>query len=280
MKKYLWLIIAFSLILIGCIVFGGVMMALDWDFSKLSTEKYATNEYTFSEEIQNISIMTNTADITVIPCESETSRIVCYEQQNLLHTVTVADGTLSIRLNDSRKWYDYIGIGFSTPKITLYIPQKEYNKISLKASTSDIHMECLHAEGMDLAVTTGDITVSNTTCLKDVKIQVSTGKTNLSDLWCQNLFTDGDTGDITLKNVIAAEKFDIERTTGDVKFESCDAGEISVETDTGNVTGSLRTEKIFIAETDTGCVDVPHCITGGKCEIETDTGNIKITVGE
>ena len=278
MKKHLWLIIAISLILIGGIVFCGVMMALNWDFSKLSTEKYATNEYTFSEEIQNISIITNTADITVIPCESETSRIVCYEQQNLLHTVTVAEGTLSIRLNDSRKWYDYIGIGFSVSKITLYIPQKEYGDLSVKASTGDIYMECLHAEGMDLAVTTGDITVSNTTCLKDVKIQVSTGKTNLSDLWCQNLFTDGDTGDIILKNVIAAEKFDIERSTGDVKFQNCDATEISVETDTGDVSGSLLTDKVFIAKTDTGRVSVPKSSSGGRCELETDTGDIRITV--
>ena len=105
---------------------------------------------------------------------------------------------------------------------------------------------------------------------------VTTGKTDIDNVSCRNLFSDGDTGNITLKNVIAAEKFDIERDTGDVKFEDCDAAEISVETDTGDVTGNFLTDKVFLTETDTGRIDVPKTVTGGRCEISTDTGDIKI----
>ena len=50
------------------------------------------------------------------------------------------------------------------------------------------------------------------------------------------------------------------------------------DTDTGDVKGSLLSEKIFIPTTDTGDVDVPKTVTGGRCEITTDTGDIKITV--
>ena len=32
----IWLIVATSLILVGGIIFGGIMMALNWDFSKIS----------------------------------------------------------------------------------------------------------------------------------------------------------------------------------------------------------------------------------------------------
>ena len=81
-----------------------------------------------------------------------------------------------------------------------------------------------------------------------------------------------------MENVIAAEKIAIDRDTGDIRFTDCDAAEIFVETDTGDVTGSLLSEKVFIAESDTGKVDVPKSATGGRCEIETDTGNIRITV--
>ena len=79
-----------------------------------------------------------------------------------------------------------------------------------------------------------------------------------------------------MKNVIATEKFSIKRSTGDVKFDSCDAAEIFVETDTGDVNGSLLTNKVFITKTDTGRINVPNSITGGKCEIITNTGDIKI----
>ena len=51
-----------------------------------------------------------------------------------------------------------------------------------------------------------------------------------------------------------------------------------VETDTGDVTGSLLSDKVFITKSDTGSIDVPKTVTGGKCEITTDTGDIKIEI--
>ena len=95
---------------------------------------------------------------------------------------------------------------------------------------------------------------------------------------CKNLITRGNTGDVSLENVIATEMFSIERSTGDVRFTDCDAAEICVKTDTGDVTGSFLSDKIFITNTDTGSVNVPKTVIGGKCEITTDTGDIKITI--
>ena len=81
-----------------------------------------------------------------------------------------------------------------------------------------------------------------------------------------------------MTNVIAREKFNLERDTGKVKFNGCDAETIYVKTDTGSVTGSLLTDKVFVTDTDTGSVDVPKTITGGRCEITTDTGNIRLSI--
>lgn len=82
-----------------------------------------------------------------------------------------------------------------------------------------------------------------------------------------------------MENVIASGKFTCKRDTGDVKLTLCDAAELYIKTDTGDVTGSLKTDKIIFAQTDTGKVSVPKTTTGGRCEIETDTGDIKITIG-
>lgn len=83
---------------------------------------------------------------------------------------------------------------------------------------------------------------------------------------------------MTLKNVIAAETFSIERSTGKVRFDGCDAAEILVKTGTGDVKGTLLSEKIFIARSNTGRVDVPQTVTGGRCEIITSTGDIEIHI--
>ena len=49
-------------------------------------------------------------------------------------------------------------------------------------------------------------------------------------------------------------------------------------TDTGEVKGTLRSEKIFFTESDTGKISVPKSVTGGRCEITTDTGDIEIEI--
>lgn len=313
----IWLVIAAILVIAGLIAFTSAMMTYSWDFTKLTTEKYETNTYEIKEAVSSISMNTDTADILFVSTDDKTRKVVCYEQDNVRHTVDVQDGTLLINVVDNREWHEYIGINFKTPKITVYLPQGEYGSLSVNSSTGDIEIskefkfqsidisestgdvmnyacvsdtikihastgsiriENVSAGALDLSVTTGGITVSGVKCTGDVKINVSTGKAKLTDVQCKNLTSSGDTGDISLTHVIAAEKFSIKRSTGDVRFDGSDAAEIFVETDTGDVTGTLLSGKLFITNTDTGDIDVPKTATGGKCEISTDTGDITITV--
>ena len=313
----IWLIIAASLILLGGLAFAGGMTMLKWDFTKLTTSKYETNHYTVSQEFKEFSIHTNTADIEFMPSEDESYRVVCYEQKNLKHAVEVKDGTLSIEVLDTRKWYEYISINVGSPKITVYLPQGEYGALSIRSDTGDVKISkdfsfrsmdiaedtgdvtnhasvlellkiktttgniCVEnsfAGTMALSVSTGNVTVSNVSCKGDVSVEVSTGKAYLTNLACQNLTSNGDTGDLLLKNVIAEGRFSIERSTGDVTLEGSDAAELFITTDTGDVEGSVLSEKVFLVNTDTGKKEVPNTITGGRCEITTDTGDIKIKI--
>lgn len=316
-RTKVWLIIAASFVLAGGIIFVGVMTIFNWDFTKLSTVKYETGNYDINEEYENISIVTNTADVSFVPSENSKTSVICHQQKNMKHLVEVQDGTLSVEVVDTRKWYEHIGINFDTPKITVYIPQGEYGTLLVKSSTGDVKIpkefkfksidilestgnvtnyasaledikiktstgnivaESISAGMLDLSVSTGEIRVSKSTCKGDVKIAVSTGKTNMTDIKCKSVVSMGNTGDIYLKNVIAAESFSVERSTGNVRLDGCDAAEIFIKTDTGDVRGSLLNEKVFIVESDTGRVDVPKTATGGKCEIYTDTGSVSIKV--
>lgn len=100
----------------------------------------------------------------------------------------------------------------------------------------------------------------------------------MTDVACADFSAKSKTGTILLKNVVASNCFCIENNIGDVRFENSDAAQISVKTSTGDVTGTLLSEKVFITETSTGTIRVPKTITGGKCEITTSTGNIKIDI--
>ena len=46
----------------------------------------------------------------------------------------------------------------------------------------------------------------------------------------------------------------------------------------GDIEGTLLTDKIFMAESDIGEVDVPKTTSGGRCEINTNTGDIDIEI--
>ena len=101
---------------------------------------------------------------------------------------------------------------------------------------------------------------------------------NIVNTNCVNLISKGNTGDIFLKNVIATEKFLLESDTGNIEFEASDAHDIFIKTDTGDVKGSFITDKVIFAESNTGNIDVPKITSDEKCEIITDTGDIKITI--
>ncbi len=277
-KTKLWLITAALLILIGCLIFGGVMTVLNWDFTKLSTVKFETNNYEINEEYKSISVVTDTADIVFIPRESTNTSVVCREQRNLKHSVTVKEDTLFIEIIDNRKWYEYIGINIGSQKITVYLPKAQYDMLTIKESTGDIEIpKNFNFNSIDIKTSTGNINAENITT-GTFNLSVSTGNINLKNISCESLTTNGSTGKVTLQNVIATDSFSIKRSTGDIKFDKCDAAEILVETDTGNVKGALLSDKVFIAKSDTGRINVPKTVTGGKCEISTDTGDIEIDI--
>lgn len=314
----IWLITAGALILFGGIAFLVLMSALKWDFKKLSTVKYETSTHEISEDFVGISISTDTADIVFARSDDERCKVICYEEETAKNSVTAENGKLVIKTENKKSGLDYIGFYFEQPKITVLLPKSEYNSlkvkestgnvkiskdfifknvdinlstgdvdfcspssesVKIKTSTGNIGVNQASLDTLELSTSMGTVTVSSVKCSGDIEIKASTDRVSLTDITCKSFKSTGDTGDILLKNVIASEKLSIERSTGNVKFDGCDAAELDIETDTGDVTGNLLTKKVFITDTDTGEVDVPKSAEGGKCEIETDTGNIKIKIG-
>ena len=298
-KMKIWLLVAASLILLGGLGFVVTMTTLQWDFTKISTVKYETNTYSVCEDFSDISIYTSTADIQFQLSKDSNCEVTCYETEKEKHSVSVENGVLTITEMNAKKWYDYINFfSFGTPKITIWLPEGIYGElvaeqstgnfeltkniafdnVDVSTSTGDILITGVSAGELNLSVTTGNIVVHSAVCQGDFTAEVSTGDTELTDFTCRNLYSSGDKGDATLENVIATGNFMIERSTGDVAMNRCDAVEICIMTDTGDVTGTVLSDKVFVAQTDTGCIQVPETTSGGKCKITTDTGDIKINI--
>ena len=306
--------IAIVALILGLFIFVLAMTAKGWDFSKLSASKMITSTYEIEEEITSISIVGDTEDLTILPSEDGKTKFVFYESEEMKHTISYNEGTASISINDTRKWYNYI-FNAINEKTTLYLPKEVCKALKIDASTGDITISSeLSFESIDISISTGDInccaSASESTKIKvstgdisisdarvgaltltsstgkmklsnisasEVFLKVTTGDVKITNLTCESFRSEGSTGKIEMTSLISSGNLTIERSTGDTKFEACDAKEIYVETSTGDVRGSFLTEKIIFTKTNTGKVDVPRSTTGGKCEIKTDTGDIKIT---
>lgn len=314
--KKVWLI-ATILVLIGTVIFLCSMSAINWNFNKLSTVEYQTNTHEINKDFNNITISTDTANITFVLVNDSKCKVECYENEKAKHEVNVENDTLIIKVDNQRSWYDYIGFNFTSPKITLYLTKNEYTTLSINASTGNVKIPNNYSfENADVSLTTGDvtfnasvskllkiktntgsvniennsinlldlmvntgtITISKVIFENDLTINILTGNAYLSDINCKNLKLSGNTGNVNLDGVIANNHLSIERTTGNVKFSKCDASDIFIKTTTGDIKGSLLSSKIFIANSNTGNVDVPKTTIGGRCEANTNTGNIKIEI--
>ena len=310
-----WLIAALILIIIGGGLMGGVMIMGGWNFTKWGPAMTEVT-HTLPETIFNVDIDTSTADVTFVATTETYGKVVCREKEKEQHTVTVQNGTLTIQLNDQRKWHQRF-FDFGKTSITVYLPEGGYAALSIKESTGTVSLpSAFRFDSVDITASTGSVTcdaavsgevnialstgnirfggetagslalktstgrisVENTTCTGSVTANVSTGKTVLNNVTCTSLSSTGSTGDIALTDVIVENALSIERSTGDVKFEHSDAAELDIKTDTGDVSGSLRSSKVFITHTDTGRISVPESTSGGKCKVTTDTGDIKLTV--
>lgn len=317
MKKVM-IIVAIALVILGAVVCVAAAASMRFDFKKMDNGSYETNTYTVNEKFSSISVDVTTEKLYFKPSDDGKCKVVCLEEENLKHEVSVSGGTLIIKEKDERKWNDHFGFYTRTPEITVYLPERVYDELLIKTGTGDIEIpadfsfESISIEGdtadvecfasvkdllkihvstgditirdisageLDLKASTGKIIAESAICAENVSIRVSTGRVELKDLSCANLASTGSTGKVILKNVIVKDDLSITRDTGDIEFDRCDAATITVKTTTGDVKGTFLSDKTIFAETDTGKVKVPKSVSGGRCEITTDTGDIEIEIG-
>lgn len=292
------LVTALLLTVVGAVVAALGFWGMNFQFRGLNTQAVTTTTFETTEPFRSIFMETGEADVQFTVSDDGVCRVECADFADNVYKIDVENGALHIRETDEREWYQLIRLfSFGQTYVRVCLPQTQYAALHLEGDTADVEIpNNFSFDSIDIETDTGDISIFSSvsgrmrieTDTGDIRVEgisadaleltVTTGRTTVTDVACRSLKSGGDTGDLFLDHVIASETFLIGRSTGDVTFEACDAAEIFVRTDTGDVTGSLCSDKVFFAQTDTGDIDVPHSETGGKCEMITDTGDIRIRI--
>ncbi|MBR6950221.1 MAG: DUF4097 family beta strand repeat protein [Oscillospiraceae bacterium] len=303
-------------VIIGGLLFTGTSLA---DLFSFSSGKMETNTWEITERFTCVSVTDTVSEIRIVPSETGACSVVCFEDVKMRHVAEVKNGTLAVRQQDERTWADHIGVNSQTPTVTVFLPEGLYDALQIRTTTGDVDVSedfsfrtlrievdtadvvCLAGanetaafitdtgdlrveramlQDVTMKTDTGHVTLDSVSLFGTLEIDSHTGRVDLTDTSCGDLEIVTTTGNVTLTRCRIDGKLDIETDTGDVLLSASDASEIEIDTDTGDVTGTLLTEKIFFVSSHTGKIDVPRGMTGGPCEIETDTGDVKISFAE
>ena len=310
-----------AFIIVGSVALGAGAVIVGYHVAKgRSDDTYVTNRHDINEEIKNINVDTTTANIELAKATDGKALVVCDEREKVYHEVTVRDGLLSIETIDHRSWYEkyLFNINFRETKVTVYLPEGDYQNLTLDSETGNIdvakdftfadvratnhtgHVKLNAKASGDVFISTstgyiaindstankittksstGDLTIKNTQVTTDIESSASTGDTYYENVTAKNLTSKTSTGDCKLVNTVLDNHIEIKTSTGAVRFDNSDGESIKVRTSTGSIKGSLLTDKRFECHSDTGSVHTPYgSPDAGLCDIESDTGSIDITV--
>lgn len=283
------------LLFLSAIFVVALMCAIGRSMYLKSTEVVRT--YTIEESYNDIKIEGKTLDVNIHLSNKNENKIVYVENKRVTVESKIIDGVLTIYQSDNRKFYDTI-FNFTSYKIDLYLAQDvintldiedstgdikinegfTFNNVFVNNSTGDIWFKSDVTSDLNVVNSTGDIEIKDSNVNGSINIKTKTGDVELANINCDKLDVKVTTGDIELENVIAINDFNINGSTGDVDFDEVDAANIYVTMSTGDVKGTLLSNKIFIAKSNTGKIDAPETVNGGVCKITTSTGNIKISI--
>lgn len=209
-------------------------------------------------------------DVTVHTSTGDT-RLRC-AVTGMLH-VTATTGAIDIRSCTPRA----VTLALDTGNVVL-CDVTATEDISVTTSTGRQELSDISCRALRLRSSTGNIECQRIEAAGALQCRASTGRISLSRTKCDALQGRTSTGGIVCQQLEVQGQLTMETTTGDVQLTDCDAAQLHITTDTGDVSGTLRTDKVFYATSDTGRIRVPHSTEGGLCEVRTDTGNITFDI--
>lgn len=150
--------------------------------------------------------------------------------------------------------------------------------LAANGSSGDILLEDIHAQAIQTSAYSGSITLSGCEVEQDVSVQATSGEMELSEVTALSLTGNASSGDFRLYSVFINGQLSLETTSGSIFLDSSDAQSLFLRTSSGEVSGTLLSPKFFITHTSSGMVEVSDPDPdGGRCEVTTSSGDIKIT---
>ncbi|MDR0978420.1 MAG: DUF4097 domain-containing protein [Lachnospiraceae bacterium] len=224
--------------LVGILVFQDKInfsFVTKYDYLVLDTEISA-------QDIENIDI--ESTRLEIFKSETDEFRIIERASKEINEdkkiVIETNNNTLKIKNPMNRIGFNILNMGTVQTKIELYIPEKIYNKVSLKTLSGGISLEELNCNNFDAKLTSGDVEI------KDLQAKDAT--------------------------------FDL--TSGSIKIDNIVANELMLLATSGQMKVKGKVENILDINITSGTVDVETSVLTKEIESTQTSGKIKISIPE
>ena len=281
------LIIGGALAVFGFAVGIPMMMGFVKDNSRLATavgldkveREISADSTSFDIDIKNVG------DVKILRSEDGTAKIEAEAVKADSLTISENDGISVVYDSDSVKMM-WFWVNVPSPTIKIYLPDKEYKRISVNSNVGDVKLNDLTVNELSAQLDVGDIKMEN---VKQTGEELLL-KNNTGDIKIQNsTFTAADeqnsriethTGDVKLMNTNVENKLYIGGQVGSIKIEGMTAGSIDCRGDVGDIKiQDAKVSKDMYCSTNVG--DIKLALNGSDYNVKADTdiGDVKVNGG-
>ncbi len=275
---------------------GGLLLAIGGICGGCEGQKSIKDTHTVTESFSDIRIKASAGEVRILPSLDGTCRVDVAGIEKNFFSVAVVDGVLTVTEEDTRKWYEYIGIYTAEVEACVYLPDFAYTSLTADVNSGDVEVGQVCVESVKIDGSSGEIEISGWSGTS-LEASTSSGEIELTNVQGDRVAVDSNGGDIdventtagsfvagsgsgkiSLENVLTEGETRIESNSGSVRLTACDGASYTIKTSSGSVKGSVRTAKIFIPKSNSGRIDVPKSTTGGVFDVQTSSGNISIKI--
>ena len=214
------------------------LAALDFNFFEMGTMAPVTNEYALAEAFTNIEVYGGSSDVRLLPSEDGACTVLCHETDRVTHTVTVEKGTLTIRRNDNRKWFEHIGFTWSywgPMEVVISLPERAYEELYIRTPTGDVEVPG------DFSFTRAEVDGSSgnirfeAEVSGDLSVKSVSGNIRVSGVSPANLTARSTSGDIAVEAARVRGTFSCHTVSGSQKISDVTCRSASVYATSGDV---------------------------------------------
>ena len=299
MKTFL-IILSVVIILVGVALVFFTLVANDFDFRKIGKDNSVTTSYEISDGFESLVILDALGyhDVKIEKSGSDKCEIVHTGKDYVRLDREVNDGALVLKTVNTKGFFGRFSLfDFSSSQITVSVPEKEYEKLTVDTASGDVRISGLNAksvtvdtasagvylndmtlETLTLETTSGDISLTDVIVSGKAEIELTSGDSNLNNLSVGSLEIETGSGDVKIRDLFAEGSVDIETVSGDVEIFKANAKSLSIDVTSGDIElqSFLATESITL-EAASGEIDFDSC-DALKIRIETTSGDVDGTL--